>query len=210
MFTELRRRKAIERVKPGNGRPLKRFRWWQHLNRALFHLTLPDGTYSVDVPHWQQDENGYGRVHLYVDGIHHAESRVPAIFEVPGGVIEVKSSSFGLKRCHYVTYDGTEHQLTPDRDSSEGRRARLDREHPGLSRGIGVVSVVLLIGPLVLLLLQLAESIMGIPPVAERFGTFTSPVNLSAWANSALGLIAAAASTERALRLRYSAILDGS
>ncbi|MBM2615947.1 hypothetical protein JIG36_10300 [Actinoplanes sp. LDG1-06] len=222
MLTEWKRRKAAERVKPGNGRPLKPFRWWQQLNRALFHLPLVDAdgrqvVYSVDVRHWQQftTEDGKGKAHLYADGRHIAESKLPAAFPVndgtaEGGIIEVKESAFGLKRCHFIAADGSERQLTPDPASAEGRRARLDRERPGLSRGISVFSVLLLFGPLALLALQLAESITRIPPVAERFGTFTSPVDLPLWLNVTLGVVAAAASTERALRLRYSTILDGS
>lgn len=43
----------------------------------------------------------------------------------------------------------------------------------------------------------------------QRVGTFTSPVDLPAWGNAVVGLGAAAASTERALRLRYNWLLDG-
>ena len=54
MFEELRRRRAAGRVKPGSGRPLQRFRWWQQLSRSLFHLYLPGPggrrtVYAVDV-----------------------------------------------------------------------------------------------------------------------------------------------------------------
>jgi uncharacterized protein len=49
-------------------------------------------------------------------------------------------------------------------------------------------------------LLQLAEPISQIPPIAERFGTFESPIRLPLWLwlNVALGAAAALASTERA------------
>ncbi|MBL7252948.1 hypothetical protein [Paractinoplanes lichenicola] len=212
MFTELRRRRALERVKPGNGRPLKRFRWWQHLSRALYSIRLDGDLYTVDVPLWRRltTEDGKASAHLYVNGRHYAESKLPALFEVPGGTIEVKPSSFGLKRSHYVTGDGAERQLTPDPASAEGRRARLAAEHPVLSGAIGGLSLLVLVVSLALLLMQLAEKLSQIPPVAEQVGTFTSFVTLTGWANFALGVAAAVASTERALRLRYSRILDGS
>lgn len=59
MFKEIRRRKAARRVKAGNGRPLKDFRWWQQLSRALFYLTLTNdagrqAVFAVDVPYWQK------------------------------------------------------------------------------------------------------------------------------------------------------------
>ncbi|MFD9189332.1 hypothetical protein ACFWCA_14005 [Streptomyces phaeochromogenes] len=214
MLKEWRRRRAVQRVKPGDGRPLKRFRWWQMLTRALFHLRLmnDDGrptVYAVDVKH-QNASEGYVTAHLYLDGRHHAESKVPAVFPVQGGTVEVRTSGFGLKRCHYVTAEGAEHQLTPDPASAEGRRARFDRSHPALSRGIGLLSAIVLVIGLVLLILQLAEQVTRAPEgVAQYVGTFTSPVDLSAWGNTVLGIATVAASTERALRLRYSRLLDG-
>ncbi|QUX26659.1 hypothetical protein KGD83_14730 [Nocardiopsis akebiae] len=215
MFEERRRRRAVRRVGPGNGRALKPFRWWQLTSRALFYLALGDAdgrrtVYAVHVDHTQRffSEDGKGRADLYLDGRHHAESRLPAVFPVRGGVIEVAATAFGLRRCHYVTDEGTEHRLVPDPRSGEGRRARLEREHPALSRWIGVLSLLLLVVPAVLLVPQLVEVAFELPPVAERFGTFTSPVDLPVWLNTALSLGAAAASTERALRLRYNWLLD--
>ncbi|MGV9851654.1 hypothetical protein ACWDWU_23210 [Streptomyces sp. NPDC003442] len=214
MIKEWRHRRAVQRVKPGDGRALKRFRWWQMLTRALFYLRLrnDDGrqtVYAVDIKH-QNTSDGYVKAHLYLDGRHHAESRVPAAFPVQGGTVEVRASGFGLKRCHYVSAEGAEFQLVPDPRSAEGRRARLDRSHPALSRFIGFLSVLVLVIGLVLLILQLAEQITRAPEgVAQYVGTFTSPIDLSAWGNTAVGLVTVAASTERALRLRYSRLLDG-
>ncbi|GAA4934866.1 hypothetical protein GCM10023224_14390 [Streptomonospora halophila] len=215
MFKEWRRRRAAQRVKPGNGRPLKPFRWWQPMSRALFYLPLRSGdggrvVYAVDVNHVQRlfTEDGKGKAHLYLDGRHHAESRLPAAFPVQGGTIEVAPTAFGLKRCHYITAAGAEHQLVPDQRSGEGRRARLERERPVLSRWIGFCSLVLLAIPLALLIPQLAEVVFRLPPVTQRFGTFTSPVSLPVWLNVTLALGAAAASVERALRLRYNWFLD--
>ena len=213
MFEEQRRRRAVQRVKPGNGRPLKRFRWWQMLSRSLFYLPLTDGAghetvYAIEVSGRASSDDGKGKAHLYVDGRHQGESKLPAVFPVPGGLIEVAATGFGLKRCHYLTDDGAEHQLLPDRGSAEGRRADLDREHPALSRMIGSLSAILLVGGILLLIPQLAEIVFDIPPVTERFGTFTSPVHLPVWLNIAITLATAAASTERALRLRYNWLLD--
>ncbi|MEV2214921.1 hypothetical protein AB0H86_26320 [Streptomyces sp. NPDC050997] len=214
MFKEWRHRRAVQRVKPGDGRALKRFRWWQLLSRALFHLRLTsdDGrptVYAIDVTH-QNQSSGYLKVHLYLDGRHHAESKVPAVFPVQGGTVEVRTSTFGLKRCHYVTAEGAEFQLIPDPASAEGRRARLDRSHPALSRRIGFLSLIVLVIGLVLLILQLAEQVTRAPEgVSQYVGTFTSPIDLPAWGNVVLGLATVAASTERALRLRYNWLLDG-
>jgi hypothetical protein len=121
----------------------------------------------------------------------------------------VKKSAFGLKRCHYVTADGTEQRLQPDRVSAEGRRAHLDRAHPALSRGISVLSTIVLLASLAVLVMQLLEKLTQPAPIAVHIGTFTSPVTLPAWLNIAIGVAAALASTERALRLRYNWLLDG-
>ncbi|MBT2229388.1 hypothetical protein [Nonomuraea sp. NEAU-A123] len=215
MFKEWRRRRAVQRVQPGNGRSLKRFRWWQPLSRALFYLPLKndDGrqvVYAIDVNYVQRflSDDGKGKAHLYLDGKHHAESKLPAAFPVQGGTIEVAPTAFGLKRCHYVTAEGAEHQLIPDRSSGEGRRAHLDREHPALSRWIGFFSLILLVIPLLLLIPQLIEVVFKLPPVTQHFGTFTSPIRLPGWLNFTLALGAAAAGWERALRLRYNWLLD--
>ncbi len=213
VFSDWKRRRAAERVQPGDGSPLQRFRWWQPFTRSLLHLTLPadDGraqTWSVDVRHGG-DDNGVVWARLYLDGRLEARSKLPARFPVPGGDIEVVHSGFGLKRCHYVAADGTERQLVPDAASAEGRRARLDRSHPVAGRLIGLVSLVVLVIGLVLGVPQIVEEVSQIPPVAERFGTFTSPVQLSAGLNIGILVATLLASTERALRLRYNWLLDG-
>jgi hypothetical protein len=213
VFEEWRRRRAVRRVEPGDGRLLQPFRWWQLLTRSLFTLPLPgaDGrrtVYAVDVrPTGDQD----GRVlaGLYRDGRLHATSKVPAAFPVEGGVIEVAATMFGLKRCHYVTPDGKEQRLVPDPGSAAGRRARLEDDHPALSRFIGSVSVMLLVAGVGVVLLELVDVVGRIPPVADRYGAFESPVQLPLWLTVTLGLGAVVASVERGLRLRYHWLLDG-
>lgn len=165
--------------------------------------------YAVDVRHWGNQSSGEVTANLFLNSRHHAESKLPAAFPVDGGTIEVAMSGFGLKRCHYVTTDGAEHQLVPDPKSAEGRRAGLERNHPALSRAIGFLSLIMLFIGAGLLILQIAEPISRIPPIAASIGVFESPVVLPAWLNVVLGIGAAAASTERALRMRYHWLLDG-
>ncbi|MFD3941260.1 hypothetical protein [Streptomyces sp. NPDC058579] len=214
MIKEWRQRRAAQRVTPGDGRELKPFRWWQLPFRALLHLRLTndagrDAVYTVDVRHWQNQSSGNVKAHLYVDGRLHSESRLPAVFPVPGGTVEVRMSGFGLKRCHYVTDEGHEFQLVPDPDSAEGRRAHLDHAHPALSRTIGLFSLCVLLAALAVLLPQLAEQLTKSEAIAQHTGTFTSPIDVPLWGNIALGIATLAASTERALRLRHSPLLDG-
>lgn len=201
------------RITPGDGSPLPRYRWWQLFSRALFHLRLVDEdarrrTWSVDVRHGG-DSNGEVWAQLYRDGEHHARSKMPARFPVPGGAIEVVASSYGLKRCHYVTDDGAQRQLMPDPASAEGRRARLQRDHPVAGRAIGLTSFAVLLVALLIGAPQVLEDISRIPLIAESIGSFTAPIRLPAWANITLLIAALAASTERALRLRYNWLLDG-
>ncbi len=213
MISRWGRWRAARKVREGDGRPLGRYRWWQPLSRSLLHLALreEDGEvrrWSVDVRLWG-DSDGEVRAHLFRDGHHHASSKLPAVLPVPGGSIEVVASGYGLRRCHFVSDDGAQRQLVPDPASAEGRRARLERERPGVSRAIGAVSVAILLVALVLGVPQIVEQISHIPPVAEHVGTFTSPLTLPAWSNIALTVAALVASTERALRLRYHWLLDG-
>jgi hypothetical protein len=209
-----RQGRAVRRVKPGDGRPLTRFRWWQLLGRSLFYLQVKDSdgqalVYAIDVRHAGNATTGEIEAALYLNGRHLAQSRTPAFFPVEGGTIEVKVSAFGLKRCHYVTADGTERQLTPDARSAEGRRAHFDDTYPGLSSLVGTITLVVLVLGLAVLIPQLLATLSQIPPIAENIGTFTSPIQLSGWWNTAVTVITGIASTERALRLRHNWLLDG-
>lgn len=213
VFSDWNSRRAARRVRPGDRHALQRYRWWQLFSRSLFHLHLTDKdgqrhTWSVDVRHGG-DSNGEVLAQLYLDRQHHARSKFPAAFPVPGGAIEVVASGYGLKRCHYVTHDGAERQLVPDPASAEGRRARLERKHPALSRTIALVSVAVLLVALILGVPQIVQEISQIPPIAENVGSFTSPFRLPAWFNLTLLGATAVASTERALRLRNNWLLDG-
>lgn len=213
MIEDWRRQRAIKRIESGDGRALKRFRWWQLPFRALFYLPLPPGdgrptVYAVDVPHRAHLDSGKVRAHLYRDGRHHAQSKLPAAFPVEDGTIKISLSAYGIKRCHYLTSTGAKHQLTPDPKSAEGRRARLDRKHPALSRSISLLSVLMLLGGVGLNLLQVAEPISRIPAIADSIGRFEAPIHLPPWLNVTLALAALLASTERALRLRYHPLLD--
>ena len=213
MFSNWRRRRAAGRVKAGDGHRLQPYRWWQPLSRALLHLDLPDEdgqqhTWSVDVRLWG-DADGEVLAQLYRDGRHHAQSKLPATFSVPGGDIEVVTSQFGLRRCHFVAADGSARQLMPDAASAEGRRARLERRHPFVGRAIGLASIVVLLVAAVLGIPQILDQVSHIPQVAENIGTFASPFSLPAWLNVTLLVATLAASTERALRLRHHWLLDG-
>ncbi|MCG7631240.1 hypothetical protein MHN80_02850 [Gordonia McavH-238-E] len=207
MFHQWMQQRTAQRMTVGDGRPLQHYRWWQLPGRALFHLRL-DTNYAVDVRHWQNQSSGDVTADLYRAGEQIAVSTLPAAFPVDGGTIHVAMSGSGLKRCHYVADDGRERQLSPDPASAEGRRARLAQNHPLSSRLISASSVILLAIGVALLILQVAEPISQIPPIAESIGTFTSPVQLPLWLNVALGVGAAAAGLERALRLRYHWLLD--
>jgi hypothetical protein len=205
--------KKRRRAKPGDGHALRRYRWWQPFSRSLFHLRIvgADGApaiWSVDIRHGG-DDNGVVWAQLYLDGVNQARSKLPAAFPVPGGTIEVVTSGYGLRRCHFVADDGSERQLLPEPASAEGLRARLHRRFPTLSRGLGAISVIVLVIGVVLGVPQIVETITDIPPIAENFGTFASPIHLPAWLNITILVATLVASTERALRLRYNWLLDG-
>lgn len=209
MFNKRRRQRAASKVEPGDGHSLKPYRWWQVLQRSMFHLELTDETetshlYNVDYDQFGWDE----KVHLYRGGQHIAASGLPAAFPVPGGAIEVATSTFGLKRMHYVSEDGVARQLTPHSGSGEGLRARFGSRYPTASRWLGIISLVILLIALILGVPQVVEVVSGLDIIADRFGTFTSPIHLPAQVNTTLTVAAILASIERALRLRYNWLLD--
>lgn len=210
-------RRLVKRVKPGDGRPLEPFRWWQMTRRSVLSIALPTdpatpggeaSVYTIEVKHGGDPETWEVLASLYRDGRHVAESKVPALFPVPGGSIDVRTSEVGMRRAHFIADDGTEHRLEPDPRSAEGRRMRFAREHPAGSWLMGAVSVVLLLIGIGLNLLQFAEPLSEIPPIADTIGTFESPVHLPLWLNVALGFGAAVGATERAMRMRFNWLLD--
>ena len=205
-------RRLARRARPADGRPLTPFRWWQLLRRSLLSTTLEvDGrpvVHTVEVRHGG-DGHGVVRAQLYLDGVLRLRSRLPARFPVEGGHIEVRRGPAGLRACRLVTPDGTVRPLEPDPASAEGRRLRFARRHPGASRVVGAISVLLLVAGRVRGALQAAEPVSQVPPIAETLGTFESPLRLPLWLNLAVGLGAAAAAVERALRLQYHWLLDG-
>lgn len=200
------------RIKPGDGRPLRPFRWWQMFRRSVLSIALPsegrEVVHAIEVKHGGDPETGEIMASLYVDGRRAAISRVPARFPVDGGVIEVRTSEAGLRRCAFVAFDGGERQLQPDPASAEGRRLRLSRRHPAASRTLGAAAIVALVVGLGVNLLQLAEPLSRIPVIADSVGVFESPIHLPWWLNLAIGLAAALGATDRALMMRYHWLLD--
>lgn len=195
----------FRRPRPGDGSPLKPFRWWQFLSRSLRTIELPEGSsrvVTVDVRRGGDLSDGVVRARLYVDGALRASSALPARFDVPGGAIEVATSAFGLRRCHYVANDGRAKPLAPHPASAEGRRAALHHDHPSLSRAIGALSLLLVVGGLCIEVPQLVEALSRIPAVADSIGVFTSPIRLPLGVNLLITAAAILGSVERALRMR--------
>ncbi|MGM7666059.1 hypothetical protein [Microbacterium sp. A93] len=220
MLSDRQRREGANRTGAGDGRPLEPFRWWHLLSgRKLLRLplTYADGSridYVVDVrtsgkQARDDDTDLYdGMAHLYLNGWHHSASPLPAVMPVEGGVVEVSLGSAGLRRAHYLPDDGTAQRLIPHPKTAIGRRLRFDREHPTLSHLLGAISIIVLVIGVGVNGVQLLEQLSQIPPVAERFGHFDSPLDLPLWLNIALGFGAGLAATERALRLKFHWLLD--
>lgn len=213
VFDGWRDQLANRRLRPGDGRPLPRLRWWQLLSRSVRTLTLrrPGGgtsTYAVDVRQLGDRDDGSVRARLYLDDALVSVSRLPARFPVPGGRIEVAVGTFGLRRCHFVATDGAVVPLTPHPASAEGRRAHLEVTRPRLSRVVGVVSGLLVLVGICVAVPQVVATISQAPPVAAAVGTFELPLRVPVAVNVTAALAAAVGSIERALRLRSTWLDD--
>lgn len=181
---------------------------------------VPTSVYAVDVHHLAdelsdqiEEEGAAGKgitsqAALYRDGVQIHRSDLPATFPVSGGVVDVAVSMYGLTRMHYVLDDGTERTLRPDRTSLEGLRTRFGRRFPRTSSVIGAVAVVVLLVGLVVAAPYALEMVTRLDIVSERFGTFTSPIDLPGWANTTLLVAGILAATERALTLRNHWLVD--
>jgi hypothetical protein len=213
MFTRYRRRWQLSKVKPGDGSPLQRYRPWQLFARSLFGIDLEDRTgthlYEVDVRHTADSTTRRSPASLYRDGVQIHRANLPVTFPVPGGVIEVATNQYGLKRMHYLRDDGTEHVLRPDPRSQEGLRARFGDRFPRTSAVLGAVAVVVLLAVLAVGLLHGAETLTRVEIVAQHVGTFTSPIHLTGWMTVALPVAGLVAGLERAMTLRHHWLIRG-
>lgn len=125
MLKKYRRRLQLARVKPGDGSTLPDYRFWQMFSRSLFGLELADRStgrhlFEVDVRHMADSTTRRSPAALYRDGVQVHRANLPVAFPVPGGVIEVATSQYGLKRMHYVRDDGSEHTLRPPSTTTGG------------------------------------------------------------------------------------------
>jgi len=217
----LKRLWQLGKVRPGDGSALPDYRLWQLFSRSVLFLDLvtPSGethVYAVDVRHMvdaktrKQHEDAVGKspAALYRDGVQIHRSNLPTSFPVPGGVIEVATSAFGLKRIHFVAEDGTERALRPHDRSQEGLRARFDRRFPRTSAVVGAVTLLILLAALVVNVMNGIEAITRAPAIAEHVGRFVSPVDLPTWGTVALTVAGVLSAVERATRLRFNRLID--
>lgn len=208
MFRNQRRRWQLSKARPGDGSPLQAYRWWHLLSRALFAIELDDQVFEVDVRHGRDSSSAKRPAALYRDGVQVLAGNLPVAFPVPGGVIEVATSQYGVKRMHHVDDDGGEHVLSPHPRSLEGRRARFARHHPRTSAAIGAVGLVVMLIGLAVTLSVAAEQVTRVGVVAQYVGTFVSPIHLPGWTKVALPVAGALAATDRALRLKSTWMAD--
>ncbi len=208
MIKKYTRRWQLSRARPGDGSPLPRYRLWQLFSRSLFSIELDDQVFEVDVRHLRDSSSSKRPAALYRDGVQIHQGNVPVAFPVPGGVIEVAVSPYGVKRMHVVEDDGHERVLRPHPRSQEGLRARFDRRFPRTSAAIGVIGLVVLLVGLAVTLSLVAEQVTRVEIVAAQVGTFTSPIHLPGWAKVALPAAGFLAAMDRALRLKSTWMAD--
>ena len=139
--------------------------------------------------------------------------RLASVTTVPE-LIEVATSSFGIKRARLVTPDG-KFALAPIPGTWEYKWIGWHERNPGPAKVVSAASfLVLAVAAVVGLpqMLELASQIYNESDLHETVGvawSFTSPVSLSATVNTGVTIAAAAAALERAWRLKYNPLLDG-
>jgi hypothetical protein len=179
---------------------------WERLVRGRFEIRHNGSLYVVDSLYIDLDE----RIRLYRDGELAEVRRGRARFRLGDGArIEAAAAKLGMKYVH-MRVDGIPDPipLQPSNGTPEAWRARLDREHPDLSRIIGFVSLVVLLVVLVIELPGLVNLVGSLTPLVGwpefKVPTFGLPV----WANAGLILTGGLAGLERSLSMEYNALLD--
>ena len=215
-------RRRVSRIKPGDGSELRPVTGLQWLWRGQFATQVDGRDYAIDVDYLDWSEKS----RLYREGVQVAVGGNPARFalaELPGtesapaapaesttqdACIETRMSLYGMSRAHLVSEDG-ERQLRPAPGTGEAWRADLDRDRPGLSRVIGVVSFLVLALALVVEVPQLLEawSHSGWWAYLTDWRP-TAPITLPPAANGVVTVAGILAGLERALRLQHNWLLD--
>jgi hypothetical protein len=171
----------------------------QVISRGVYEIDYAGHSYTVQVDYFDVAE----KVHLYRDGARIATEKSPARFELDGGAtIEAQMGLLGMKRLRLVE-PGRETQLQPATGTAEAGRAAFERDHPQASRVIGVLAWVILVIALIVEipeLIRLAGDALGFE--------FDPPIQLPPLALGALGVLALAATLDRALRFQHNRLLD--
>ena len=213
-------RKRPITARNGDGSRLRRYRITDLFSRTLFFAELTETTgvheYAVDVRYFADELETGGQpagnaeppAAVYRDGVQILQSDVPSVFRVPGGVIEVVSSMYGLRRMHYVPDEGSELVLRPDPLAPEGLRASFARRFPQLSAAIGRVATVVIVVGVISAVPQTLEAFSRLDVIADHLGVFTSPLRFPDWLNGMLAVATVVAGVERALTLRSHRLLD--
>lgn len=197
------------KITPGDGRPLRPFRWWELIARSLFYTRLRtnddvEQLYAVEVKYFEWEDFA----ELYLNGKHHARAKLPAAFPVEGGHIEVAATTYGLKRMHYVSDDGGVAVLKPEPASAEGLRARFAARAPFASKLLSLGAILILLFFLPFGLMTLAEIVTQTELAQQYVGQFVAPISLPSWAEGPAFVLSILAVTERALTLRNNWLID--
>lgn len=194
---------------PGDGSAQPRVRLRDFLSRTqlLAEVEGPDGVrhdYAARVGYFDDEPS----VRLYTDGRESAVGEPPVTFEVPGATIEVATSIFGIKRAQVSVAGEPARTMRPARGTAEYARALFARRFPRASRLLGAAAVLFCLIGLVLAVPMLAEIVTSFDLVADRVGTFTSPISLPGWLTTTLFGLGLVAGLERALSLRNHWLID--
>ncbi|MFC7431556.1 MULTISPECIES: hypothetical protein [unclassified Agrococcus] len=192
------------RTKPGDGRPLRPMRHIQFLWRTQLGIDHAGSRWVVEQDGGDLEE----RIELYRDGVQVARATSPARFEVPDGRIEARIVSGQVRRARLVTAAGAT-RMTPERGTAEHGRARLAERFPVASGIVAAASFTIVVVAAILELPQLLQVVTHVEIVREHLGwTFTSPIRLSAAANTVITVAGVVASVERGWRFRHIPGID--
>lgn len=205
-----KRQRKMKKIKKGDGHLLKTYRLWNLFTHSLFHIEIMNKTegttkkYALKSRYFAEEPS----VDLYYEGRHIAFSKLPAVFPVDHGELEITNSSSGINGIHYISDREEAFSVYPDKRSIRGFRLWLHKRFPVISAMIGLIAIVTLFISIGLSFPQLMETISTIPWVSENIGVFESPFTLSVWTYFAIGIAAALAGTERALMLQNHWLID--
>ena len=174
--------------------------FWSGFTRTAAEIHFEGHLYRVDLRQFTLGRDAT----LSRDGTVVSQASTPARFDIGNGAyIEIAATEHGFSRAMLHTADSTT-RLVPASGTWEEGRQKWGRRHPRANRLISAASTIIVVLGLLLIVLQLLQTLTSVAFIRDLLGgwSYTLPLSFDPAALVAIGVIVGAGALDRALRMR--------